>query len=588
MNGKGQGENSPKKGYKVRQSKTTHRSVYKPDAVVREPSRKEKDNKRTNEVRKLTDGGIDDKISKGGYTNDSRTKSGDYPRDRKSANARVGASSSRSEGSSSKRINSASDSREADNSSVRTSSTSGGRAENNSARNIGSASNGHARDNSSSNTENSSEVGTSSVNASTRADQTKTQSSAKAKKRRSRRPQDSGFIKPTDVIRVKGSYDRMLLILVIIITLFGLIMDFSASYAYALNSTGDSMFFIKKQALFAVVGFAAMFVAMQFDYKWLRRATVPFFIFSLLLLLAVLVYGVASGEAQRWINIAGISIQPSEIAKLSLILVLALYVARNQDRITNYRNFWQSSKYGVFIPILIILIPCMLVFLENHFSGTIILLAVGMIVLFACGARLGWFVGVGASAVALIIPFIFLTDYARERVDMLLHPENYEITGKIWQTMQGLYAIGSGGLFGVGLGNSRQKHLFVSQPQNDFVFSIICEELGFAGALLVIALFVLIIWRGFVIALRAPDTFTSLTVIGITCKIAIQAILNIAVVTNLIPNTGISLPFFSYGGTALMMQLAEMGIVLAISRYSYQKREDAAALTAISSGEVIK
>ena len=154
---------------------------------------------------------------------------------------------------------------------------------------------------------------------------------------------------------------------------------------------------------------------------------------------------------------------------------------------------------------------------------------------------------------------------------MWLHPENYSPTGKIWQTLQGLYAVGSGGLFGVGLGNSRQKHLYVSQPQNDFVFSIIAEELGFAGSLFVIVLFMLLVWRGFVIALKAPDTFSSLVVIGLTSKVALQAILNIAVVTNTIPNTGISLPFFSYGGTALLVQLAEMGIILAISRYSYQK-----------------
>ena len=154
---------------------------------------------------------------------------------------------------------------------------------------------------------------------------------------------------------------------------------------------------------------------------------------------------------------------------------------------------------------------------------------------------------------------------------MWLNPENYPLTGGIWQTVQGKYAVGSGGLFGVGLGNSRQKHLYVPEPQNDFVFSIIAEELGFAGATLLIILFMLLIWRGFVIAMKAPDTFSSLVVIGLISKVAIQAILNIAVVTNTIPNTGISLPFFSYGGTALMMQLGEMGIILSISRYSYQR-----------------
>lgn len=257
--------------------------------------------------------------------------------------------------------------------------------------------------------------------------------------------------------------------------------------------------------------------------------------------------------------------------KTAIVLLLALYVARNQDRITNYRNFWQSSLYGMFIPTIVVGIACGLIALEKHFSGTIIVFLIGMVVIFAGGARKGWFIGAGIGAALVIIPAIFTVPYARERVDMWLHPENYSPTGKIWQTLQGLYAVGSGGLFGVGLGNSRQKHLYVSQPQNDFVFSIIAEELGFAGSLFVIVLFMLLVWRGFVIALKAPDTFSSLVVIGLTSKVALQAILNIAVVTNTIPNTGISLPFFSYGGTALLVQLAEMGIILAISRYSYQK-----------------
>ncbi len=383
------------------------------------------------------------------------------------------------------------------------------------------------------------------------------------------------FIKPTDIVRIRGGYDRILLVLVIVLTLFGLIMDFSASYAFAYSKYGDSFYFVKRQAIFAVLGLCAMFFAMHFDYRWLRKVTVPIFAVTLALLVAVLLYGVASGVAQRWINIGDIiTIQPSEIMKFSLVTLLALYVARNQDRITNYRNKRQSNIYGIFIPFAIIAVCCVLILLEKHFSGTIIVFAIGMIVIFAGGAKIRWFVGLGGGALAAIIPLIMLVPYARGRVDMFFHPENYKITDKIWQTMQGLYAVGSGGLFGVGLGNSRQKQLYVSQPQNDFVFSIIAEELGFAGAVLVIILFMLLIWRGFTIALKAPDTFSSLVVIGLIGKVALQAILNIAVVTNSIPNTGISLPFFSYGGTALLMQLGEMGIVLSISRYSYQKNHE--------------
>ncbi len=389
-----------------------------------------------------------------------------------------------------------------------------------------------------------------------------------AKKRRTPK---NDFIKPTDVVRIKGGYDTIFLVLVIILTLFGIIMDFSASYAYAFSRYGDSFYFVKRQISFAAVGMGVMIVAMHFDYRWLRKLTIPIFLSITALLVIVLVYGIASGVAQRWILLGPITLQPSEFMKFALVFMLALYIDRNQHRITNYRNFWQSSAFGMFFPVAIVGVACVLVALERHFSGTIILFLIGMVVIFAGGARKGWFIGAGTAAAVVIIPAILLVPYARERVDMWLHPENYSPTGKIWQTLQGLYAVGSGGLFGVGLGNSRQKHLFVSQPQNDFVFSIIAEELGFAGAVLVILLFMLLIWRGFVIALKAPDTFSSLVVIGLVSKVALQAILNIAVVTNTIPNTGISLPFFSYGGTALVTQLGEMGIVLSISRFSYQR-----------------
>ncbi len=379
------------------------------------------------------------------------------------------------------------------------------------------------------------------------------------------------FIKPTDVVRIKGSHDTIFLVLVIILTLFGIIMDFSASYAYAFSRYGDSFYFVKRQIFFVAVGLVGMFVAMRFDYRWLRKLTVPIFLAVVAMLVMVLVYGVASGVAQRWIKIGSFTIQPSEFMKFALVFLLALYIARNQDRITNYRNFWQSSTFGLFIPAAIVGVVCLLIALEKHFSGTIIVFMIGMIVIFAGGARKFWFFLVGGAAILFIVGIIMFFPYARDRIDMLFHPENYDPTGKIWQTLQGLYAVGSGGLFGVGLGNSRQKHMFVSQPQNDFIFSIIAEELGFAGATLVIILFMLLIWRGFVIALKAPDTFSSLVVIGLISKVGLQAILNIAVVTNLIPNTGISLPFFSYGGTALVTQLCEMGVILSVSRYSYQK-----------------
>ncbi|MDD6800912.1 MAG: putative lipid II flippase FtsW [Firmicutes bacterium] len=384
----------------------------------------------------------------------------------------------------------------------------------------------------------------------------------------------SPFIKSPDLIRIKGGIDRPMLIIIIILVCFGSVMVFSASYASALIRKGDSFYYIKRQILWVILGFIVMSIAMRFDYEWLRKVTLPAFIVTCFLLILVLVAGVANGQAQRWIVIPGIgfTLQPSEIMKFALVAMLALYIARNQDRITNYRNFWQSSLYGVFIPGAIVFIVCVLIALEFHFSCTIIMFLIGMCVIFLGGARKFWFAALGGGAAVVITPFILFTDYARSRLDTFLHPENADPLSEGWQSAQGLNAIGSGGLLGVGLGNSRQKHLWVSEPQNDFIFSIVCEELGFVGALAVIILFVMFIWRGFVIGLRAPDTFSSLVVLGIVSKVAIQSTLNICVVTGLIPNTGIPLPFFSYGGTSMIMLLGEMGILLSISRFSYQEK----------------
>ena len=405
---------------------------------------------------------------------------------------------------------------------------------------------------------------------------TKTEAAKKKKKRSSAEMRELGrrsntFIKPTDVVRIKGSPDMVLMILVIILTLFGLIIDFSSSYAYASIYAGDSFYFIKRQAVFAVIGIGGMLIMSRFDYQWIRKLTLPLYIFTIGLLGVVLLYGFAVGEAQRWIKIGGQTVQPSEIAKMSIVLTLALYVSRNQNRIINYSNFRQSTTYGIIVPLIIVGIPSGMILLENHFSGTIIVALIGIILIFTSGGRRDILVIAAAAVVVVIVIFMLFSSYARTRLDMWINPDNYDPKGSIWQTLQGLYAIGSGGLFGVGLGNSKQKFLFVAQPQNDFVFSILCEELGFTGAVIVIVLFMLLVWRGFMIALRAPDTFSSLTALGLTIKVGLQAILNIAVVTNTIPNTGISLPFFSYGGTALVVQLGEMGILLAISKYTYRE-----------------
>ena len=384
----------------------------------------------------------------------------------------------------------------------------------------------------------------------------------------------AGLIKPEDIIRIRGGVDRPMLLIIILLISFGTVMVFSSSFPFALSKYGDSYYFIKKQLLFIAVGSIGMMAAIMFDYRWIKKVTTYVYVAALILLVAVLVtsMGSSSGEAKRWIEFGSIRFQPSEFMKLALVLMIAKYMSNHTDEITDYSNFWRSSWHGFFVPFGFTALACLLVGLEKHFSGTIIMFLIGMVVIFAGGSRKFWFLIGGGGAAAVIVPAMLFIDYAKLRIDTWLHPENYATDNEIWQTLQGLYAVGSGGWFGVGLGYSRQKHMFVSQPQNDFIFSIICEELGFVGALAVIVLFTMFVWRGVVIALKAPDTFSSLVVIGIISQVAIQAILNMMVVTNIIPNTGISLPFFSYGGTSLAMLMGEMGIVLCISRYSYQEK----------------
>lgn len=294
---------------------------------------------------------------------------------------------------------------------------------------------------------------------------------------------------------------------------------------------------------------------------------------SVVLLLLVLVIGSSYGSgATRWIQIGPLSLQPSEIAKMAVILVIALVMTSMKSRSAMRQKFGGQFRYGVLLPVLIFGLICALVMLEHHLSGIIIIGLLGIVTMFLGGTDRKWFFFIFGAGLVAVLLVLSVSDYARVRLDTWLNIDEADALGSAWQTLQGLYAIGSGGFFGVGLGNSRQKYGYVSQPQNDFIFTIICEELGFIGAVLVVVLFGLLIWRGFRIASRAPDKFTSLAAYGLIAKVALQTVLNIAVVTNSMPNTGISLPFFSSGGTSLILQIFEMGIVLNISRYSYQKR----------------
>ena len=368
-----------------------------------------------------------------------------------------------------------------------------------------------------------------------------------------------------------GGFDIPFLIILLAILVIGLVCLYSASYVYAFyNNNGDSFFYIKKQLIFAALGIAAMFALSFVDYhRWHRFAWI-LWVFSILLLGVVLLMPAQSG-IHRWIRIPGIGqFQPSEVAKFSLILLFSHLISLNYKRIGTFT--------GGFLPLLaILMVTCGLVFLEPHLSGTILICMLGLVLMFVGGCRLRYLVLIvllGASAVFFAV---FVLHYEQERIDVWLHPmEVYarDAAGRneAWQTVQSLFTIGSGGLLGQGLGNSRQKHLFLPEPQNDFIFAVVCEELGFIGAALILLLFALLIWRGFVIAMNAPDKFGSVLAIGLTAQIGIQVILNIAVVTNSMPNTGISLPFFSYGGTSLVMRLAQMGIVLAVSRQSRLKK----------------
>ena len=360
--------------------------------------------------------------------------------------------------------------------------------------------------------------------------------------------------------------DLPFLLLILTLVAFGLIMLGSASWAVGLYRRGDAYAYLRPQLLFAAVGLAALWAASRVDYHIYHRLAWPLLGLSLVLLAVVLFMPEYNG-CKRWIVLPGLgTLQPSEIAKFSVVLVFSHIIALNQSRMDQFR-------VGVLPFAAILGVVAVLMLLEPHLSGTLLSLAIGAVLMFVGGTGLRWFGLAGAGALtALSLALVLLPDlvpYAADRLSSWLDPFADPL-GDGHQTIQSLYAIGSGGATGLGLGNSRQKQLYVPEPQNDFIFSILCEELGFVGAALVLLLFFLLLWRGLVIAVRAPDKFGALLAVGLVVKVCLQAVLNIAVVTNTIPNTGISLPFFSSGGTSLMMLLGEMGIVLSVSRQGSQ------------------
>ena len=367
------------------------------------------------------------------------------------------------------------------------------------------------------------------------------------------------------IIKVSGeSVDIPFLILVVLLLIVGLTMLYSASYAQSEYDTGYeiSTKYLQKQAVCAVIGLIAMAVFSRIPADFWYRTAWPLYGVSIVLLLSVLVIGEEVNGAKRWINLAGIQFQPSEIAKFTMIVLFA--------RLT--KGFGPDAKkfrYGVLGfggALLGILVPLAL---EKHLSAIMLMGMVAVVMMFVAGTNPKWLLAGAGAAVLFVIVYISFMGYAGDRVTAWLHPE--EDPGDTgYQILQSLYAIGSGGLFGLGFGKSRQKYLYLPFQYNDYIFAIICEELGLVGALLIIALLALTILRGYWIALRAGDRFSTVLAAGLITLIAVQTILNLGVVTNLLPSTGIALPFFSYGGTALAVNLGEMGIVMSISRQRNQ------------------
>ncbi len=364
--------------------------------------------------------------------------------------------------------------------------------------------------------------------------------------------------------------DMFFTVLCVLLISLGTVLSFSAGSAYASEAYGTGFHFVLNHLKHLAVGFVvAAFFYFASHPRWMRVLSVAFYIGSIGLLILVLIIGVEGGGAKRWLDLGFFTLQPSELAKTGVILVMSLYLTRYDESVNSGFNRY-SLFHGLIAPSFIFLLVCVLIFFEHHFSGIIITAAIGVGMLFIGGTYFGWF-----AALLPFIPLVWIliqnSDYAMKRINSFLDKGSDNLVEN-WQSTQGLYAIGTGGLFGVGIGESSLKYGYVSQPQNDFVFTIVCEELGFFGATAIMLLFLALVVRGVILGLRAPDKYISLVILGLSFKLAIHVILNVGVVSGVLPNTGISLPFFSSGGSATISQMIDMGIILGLSRFCTQKQ----------------
>lgn len=349
-------------------------------------------------------------------------------------------------------------------------------------------------------------------------------------------------------------FDYSLLFVILFLVAFGLVMVYSTSSYTAELKEGSAVYYLKRQGIFALLGIGAMLLVSKLDYHWWKKWTLLMMYAIIALLVLVLILGTASHGAVRWISIGPIQFQPSEAAKIVIILFTAHMATIKAARIGNFK---------IMAKVLVLPIIAVALIAKENLSTGIICAAISLMIVFVTSPQIKQFVFIGLGVGALMGIFLLVASYRLDRLKIWLHPEEYE---KGYQTLQALYAIGSGGIFGKGLGQSIQKLGFIPESHNDMIFSVICEELGLFGAACVVAIFVLLIWRCVMIAMSAPDLFGALIVVGVIAHIAVQVIVNIAVVTNTFPPTGVPLPFISYGGTALFGLLVEMGLVLSVAR----------------------